>query len=326
MANEEIDLSAPKAETLDTRLIAPAAASTLKIDPNLSDEQVLDQLLAMPQEQLLPWEEVELPSMGLYYGWTSGVVRVRPWGLGADKALSNQRLATEGKIVDKIIADHTQFVGGFDQEDLLVGDQIFLLYYLRGITHGAEYRFGITCPNPDCGFSDTHPFDLQRLVSTVVKADPGLGAEPFQITLPMLSKATGRACTVGVRFLRVRDIHTLNANRHTLARAVGASDVRLRKERRLQQQRGTSDDILNDNVDLLVVEFMGSRDRYKIKEVVKKLHQTDVAVIRRWLNEHQPGMDTSVIVKCKECGTEFPALLPITEEFFLPENPGAVRA
>jgi hypothetical protein len=78
------------------------------------------------------------------------------------------------------------------------------------------------------------------------------------------------------------------------------------------------DETLEDNLNMLIVEAMGSTDKAKIRELIGRLHASDTATIREFLKDNSPGIDTSIVVNCSACGQEMRMELPITESFFRP--------
>lgn len=294
-----------------------------KLDPigkvgasGASDAEVFDVVASAPQEQLLPWEEAELPSRGLYYNWTSGVIRVRPWGANVDRILANQRMVQNGQALTTIFNVCCRFPDGFDVEDLIVGDQVFLLYYLRGITHGENYEFTVQCPDNDCKQHGIYNVNLTELSNNITWADPNLGEEPFRVVLPYLSERTGREFYVNVRFLRVSDVHDIR-NTQSIGRRISGDNVRF-KNQMYHQPTGmeSADDTFLKNIERLVVSSMGVDDRFKIRHLIGNLHSSDLATIRDWLTNHTPGVDPSVEITCNSCANAFKVMLPITESFF----------
>ena len=292
-----------------------------------SNSDILDIITHASQEQLIPWEEASLPSKGIYYGWPTGVVEVRPWGANVDKIMATQRLAQSGQSIDYMIKECCRFPDGFDSADLLVGDQIFLLYYLRAATHGNIYEFIATCPS--CEEKTSHIVDLNELSSTITWAETSLGEEPFKITLPYYTRQFGREIYASVRFLRVKDTHLISRNKKARElMAGGRVQVQPRErrgrglppQRQMQPQNIAIDDTLTKNLEALIVDAMGVTDRFKIKSFVEKMHSSDIAVIRDWLADNSPGIETNVKLACKGCGEEYLAALPITPSFFRPQE------
>lgn len=307
--------------------------SAKHIEPAQSGS-VLETILSTPQEKLIPWEMVELPSKGLYYGWDTGNIQVRAFSASLQRAMANQRIQASGTVLDSIFADCCQFPEGFNPDELLVGDQFFLLYYLRNISFGPIYEFAVTCPNIDCRATSTHSFDMTELASTINWADPTLGNEPFRVDLPYMSKVMNQNIWVDLRFLRARDVSGNLRMKMAKKKAFGQSGgVRIggrkAEQRRRQEQRSASmrpdNDSFTDNLALSVVSVMGDDDRNKIDIFCEKLHITDVHHIREWVENNMPGIESVVVIGCSECGNEYSMQLPITPEFFRPEGRGRIR-
>lgn len=284
---------------------------------NLTNEQLLQSIIDAPTEKLIPWEDCHLPSKGIYYGWSDGVVQVRAMGQTAEKVLATQRLAQSGQSIDYLFRECCRFPEGFDPVDLLLGDRVFLLYYLRGITHGNIYEFAVTCPNEDCRAVSTHSYDLNNLAGTIKWADSSLGQEPFKIVLPYMSKVVGKELYIGVRFLRGYDANDILAKRKMNKKLQAKPGQSKPGARRFTP---TIDDSISDNLAKVIVSVMGVEDKFVIKSFVERLHAQDTAEIREWLKDHTPGIDTTVSLTCPECDTEFTVELPITENFFRPSK------
>ncbi len=307
----------------DTPKVQPqAAGQPAQPAVVLDNETVLDRSLSTPVEEVIPWEEVQLPSKGLYYNWTSGIIQVRAWNIKVDQIFATSRLAQSGQSVDYVIRNCCRFPGGFDPQELLVGDQIFLLYYLRGITYGDLYEFASACPA--CGATNMHSVAWSELAKTVQWANEILGSEPFRIDLPYLSERMGTNVWVSLRFMRVKDSQVI-ARKQKAQNRVGKGSAARVRQRNLQKLAGTQqtgetdvqiDDTLTENLEQLVVDVMGVSDIFKIQGFMERLHSRDSAAIRDWLTQHTPGIDTVVEMTCADCNNEYKAMLPITESFF----------
>lgn len=309
------------------------------ITPTMGDEDVFDAVLGA-SDKLIPWEEVTLPSKGLYYNWTSGVINVRAWGMQTDKILATQRMAQTGQSIDYVLRHCCKFPDGFDPINLLVGDQIFLLYYLRGITHGNMYEFIAKSPETDIPHS--YVMNLNDLAETIQYADASLGQEPFELTLPYLSKRVGRAFKINIRMLRVKDSQSITRAKKAVNKTF-THGVKVKNKRKMKTtnwrpgmpvnkgQKGTGvpatartpieiDDTLSKNLEHLIVSVMGVTDRSKIRQLVNQMHASDTAYIREWLADNTPGIETTVELTDPETGEAFSVMLPITEGFFRPQN------
>lgn len=302
------------------KLVVPDSDAEKKLIVPDSDAEVLDFILAKDEDELLPWEDVQLPSEGLYYDGKipDGYISVRPMGIAAEKILATARLAQSGKSLDWLFRKCVRFSNEFDPLDLLAGDRIFLLYYLRGITHGNMYEFAATCPNVDCGVTNTHPYDLNDLIRTKIKPNRDIGEEPFKVILPHLSEVAGREVWVKIRLLRGYDLQDLIGGRTMRKKVQGGARTRLPREKVHTQPNESIDETLSKNLSMVITEAMGVQARQKIDALVNRMHSKDTATIREFLRENSPGIDTSIYVTCPDCGFEASMDLPITEGFFRP--------
>lgn len=295
----------------------------------LSDIDLAIKIANAGRTQLIPWESCSLPTDGYYYGWTNGNIKVRAMGQQAEKWLTTVRYAETGENIDMVFRECVKFPDPeFQPTDLLAGDRIFLLYYIRGITHGNIYEFGIKCANPDCAKWSNQRYDLNNLVGTIKRVNKDLGYEPFKITLPYLSQAYGRDVWVEVRFLRGSDLNNMAALRLAKKKQdqfLANSSVKSGRPGRVDDKPNnkimTADDAISENLEMIILSFLGNQDRALIKKIVSDMHSMDTAAIREWLEVNTPGIDTVVTVTCPNCGTEFPTQLPITETFFRPAKP-----
>lgn len=300
---------------------------------SLTPQALLNEYLSQSEDEIRPWEQVMLPSKGVYYEGKipGGYVEVRPWGLKAEKIMTTQRLVRTGEALDYIFQYHVRLPGGFDDHlNLLSDDRVFLLYYLRGISHGPEYEFMINCP--ECDKLGEHEYDMRELWETVQYPNLDIGDEPFKLVLPMATeqlrkKHSGQEFWIKLRFLRGQDtVDFLDAR---LKGRGGKARARNRTKKNRKQvldevkKRGeTLDETLERNINRVIVEVMGSTNRDKIGQFVETLHSHDISAIMDFLKENSPGVDTSIETECPQpkCGITFIVGLPITETFFRPKR------
>lgn len=300
-------------------------------------QDLLNDYLSQGEDEIRPWEQVMLPSKGAYYQGKvpGGFVQVRPWGLQAEKTMTTQRLVRTGEALDYIFQHHVKLPDDLDHIDLLSDDRVFLLYYLRGISHGPEYEFMIKCP--ECDKMGEHEYDMRELWETVRYPNMEIGDEPFKVVLPIATeqlqkKHADAEFWIKVRFLRGQDsVDFLNArpkvqggkararNRSKQNRQQALDDVKQREE--------TLDETLENNINRVITEVMGVTNRSKIRQFVETLHSHDIAIIMDFLKENSPGVDTSIETECPQpkCGITFVVGLPITETFFRPKRSRRTR-
>lgn len=309
---EEIDLNSqgPTSGQLETDI--NVKIPQLNVASNLTSQQVLDAILDAPEDVIMPWEDCLIPSKGIYYNWDTDKVKVKPLTLKAEKIMATQRLAASNQTIDYLFKHFVQFpVANFDPKDLLVGDRMFIFYYLRGITYGNLYEFVVQCPDESCVDNSgnitkfTHTYDLNRLAQTIRYPNPSIGTEPFRIVLPHISKIAGRDVYVGLRFLRGYDTIT--------------------SKNKLKRDRSEFENAATDMIAKSIIHVMDSPDPFKIDKFINRIHDSDFACIREFLKDNTPGMDATAKIECPKCGTEFSIELPITESFFRSQKAGRIR-
>ncbi len=329
---QEIGLSVTKPPKIQKQQEPVQEGESLKdLVKGITDpEELIRFINSRPTEDFLPWEKIPLPSMGLFYDGRvpEGIVEVRPMGLVTDKILATSRLAQSGQSIDYIFKHCVRFSdSSFDPLDLLVGDRMFLLFYLRGITHGNNYEFSITCTNEACKRQSNHVFDLNKLAGTI--KSPKYNREPIKILLPHLTKELNRDLWVEMRLMRGRDLQIMMRNQKikgTLiaGQAKSMAEVESEEKGPVADNEIILDSTIEDHLNMLIVSVNGVTDRALINGFVRKMHAADTATIRETLRDAQPGVDTRIAIMCPECKTDLQLDLPITESFFRPtESRGA---
>lgn len=286
-------------------------------------DDVISMLLNKSADEILPWEDCILPSQGCYYNGKvpDGKVQVKPMGITADKIFATTRLAQTGQSIEYIYKNHVRFPDeSFTPEQLLTGDRVYLLFYLRAITHGNMYEFMVKCNNDSCGISSTYEHDLNEIEAN--KRGPKHAEEPVRVVLPYLSKVAGKEVWADCRFLRGHDLQTIATRQQFDKRAVG-------NRARGVNSRSANVDVMLDrsieeNLHMAIVSINGNTDRHIISELIKKMSQQDTQKIRAFLNDDAPGIDTEIVITCPACENEMRIELPITETFFRPKDSGGV--
>lgn len=302
-----------------------------RIQQQQADKSVdlLDKLVGHVQNSYISWEKVQLPSKGYYYGdkMPDGWLEVKPMGVDVDKMLTNQRLVANGELLNKVIEVCTKLPDGFNIREMLAGDFNFLLYHLRGITHGPDYEFVASCPS--CKTKNTFTFDLNILSETINWANNDYLEEPFEVKLPVLSGSFGSDVCALVRMIRVDDIMKMaRPGEDKVFDPIrrGSASIRNKNKTVIRNQQQNLEKIYEDNMRSQIIAFMidGQKfnDKTKINTIISKMHQRDAATISSFLEDVSPGIDTTLSVVCvnEDCKNEFNVNLPFNDNFFRPNN------
>jgi hypothetical protein len=295
-----------------------------ELNPTSSPADIISFLANKTTDELIPWEEVQLPSLGIYYNGLipDGKVQVRPMTIYTEKILATARLAQTNQSIDYVYKNCVKFPSTFDPLDLLNGDRMFLLFYIRGVTYGNDYEFMITCTNDACKQQSTHEYDLNMLASTI--RAPKHPTEPIKIALPYSSEITKREVWVEIRFLRGRDMQVINQRRSIRDKAIGAPVRNAKSGMSSPVESVALDDAIEANLNLVAVSANGLKDRNILSQFISKLHGIDTAAIRKCLNDEAPGIDMDIVVTCPHCQNEMRMPLPFTDSFFRPTHRGGM--
>lgn len=258
------------------------------------------------------FEEVVLPSLGLYYGenkWSpvpipEGKLKIRAWTVEEEKIMNTQRYLRTNKAIDMVFDRCCQFPDGFKADDLLIGDRAYLLFAFRGVSYGNNYTFSLECTNEDCKMTSPHDYDLNIISNQVTWADKEKAkSEPIMVRLPDASEKVDQDFYVGFRFQRHKDIKSMD----------------LRKKSRNYGTRGKDsgpDDTIVQELLQTVVQVDGIEDPGTIAGVINSLSVKDISYLRAKITDLTPGVVPQASVECPHCGNNMEVDLPITESFF----------
>jgi hypothetical protein len=274
----------------------------------------------------IPWEKIKLPSEGVYYGdkLPGGLLEVRPMGVAVEKMMSNQRLIQSGEFLNKIIELCTKMPEDLSVRELIAGDFNFLVYYIRGITHGTQYEFVHECIH--CGSKNMHEFDLNELHETVKGPDSRYPEEPMLVRLDHISDTFNKDVFACVRLIRVDDIMKMSRSDHEIFDPVKQSRAQIKKKSNKTKVKSIStEDIYNNSMKLQVIGFEIDGQRFTDSRrmlILDKMHQGDIAILRNFIESISPGIDTQINVVCQneECEKEALVSLPWSESFFRPNK------
>lgn len=207
------------------------------------------------------------------------------------------RLGTTGrffKIMSGIIDACVVEPENFSSYDLCLQDFIHLMYKLRTVTYGHDYKPTIRCPHCKNIIQPTIDLDELKCVGLDKKY-----IEPYNIgELPF------KGDSIGLRILTARDVDEISRRADAIKKnfpdALGDQSYAIRLAMMISTVNGEKMDIdsLEDYVDGLM-----ARDSNYITQKYDKI---------------KFGLDTLCSVECSHCGKTVDFALPIDNEFFRP--------
>jgi len=236
-------------------------------------QQTLDSIL-----ENLPIEvetEVSLPSKCKFYSLPdpASPVSIRPMTFEDEKSIATINRSDKINPINYLLG---KCVINLNVNELLLMDKLYLLYKIREVSYGPEYKASITCPK--CLSDSEIKIDISKLLLHEVPDDL---TNPRTINLPILKK------DVTLQFPRLRDEKYLNILEH----------------KNIQLWRFV------ENID-------GYTDKQIISKVIEKLPLKDMHLLLSEITKPEYGLDSKINFICGDCESETVVDIPIGENFF----------
>lgn len=236
-----------------------------------------------------------LPSNGALYRDSNIPVEIT---LRAMNALDEKRrLSSTGmQVIPDLINSCIVKPENIDASELKLFDLQYLMYKLRIITYGNDYKVNLTCPH--CGERSEYTINLDNIPVKTLDED---FTEPFELDpLPISGDVIG--CKI-----------------------LSASDY-IKIEREAKRIRSKNPDYVGDPEFILAYQYkivtINGEDvpPYKIQPYVENLHARDMRFFDSKYNAivDNLGMDLDMVEECNHCGRDIEFNLPVTDEFFRP--------
>ena len=243
-------------------------------------------------------ELIPLPSGGrLYSNVTTdedilkGFIRMFPMGMKEEEILSTPRFLRTGSAT-RAILDRT-IASDFRAKDLLLFDSNFLMFYLRKISYGDEYKFEIKCANNVCEKTFEHTVNITELTFEELPDDV---KEPIEINLP-------------------RSKYTVMVS---LPRLFNSEEIVARESNRKKSTTDTEKRLL-DNLLITTLEILDDKKNpvpeKDWEEFYEALPGMDTAELRS-KTTFSTGVDNLKGVACPYCETDYSGSIPMGPEFF----------
>tara|TARA_R100000908_G_C3744014_1_gene139829 strand:+ start:687 stop:1463 length:777 start_codon:yes stop_codon:yes gene_type:complete len=247
---------------------------------------------SMPDELRVPYDVLELPSQGLLYPNKKSSVKVEYLTAMDETILTSPNLSQNGKFLT-VLLDRKVKDLGFPTEDLLEGDRLAILIWLRATGYGEMYNQQVfDSKSTDFVDAEINLNDLKQKKLTLTPDENG----EFEFRLP------NKGLLVKFKFTTGKDEESIDTIDEDRQKRYG-SEVSERVMIKLEQQ---------------VTEIEGERDPLKISNILKRLPILDARHLRKFISENEPGMNLSVKASIPG-GESVDTFLRFTRDFFWPE-------
>jgi hypothetical protein len=244
----------------------------------------------VPDEYKVPFDVIELPSQGLLYKNKKSSVKVEYLTAFDENILTSPNLLNNGKVLDVLIERKVKDLG-FEPKELLGGDRLAILLYLRTTGLGNEYHQMVF--NKD-GDMVEGIVDLTTLKTKKLEVKPDEKGE-FDFVLPSSNKK------IKFRLLTNKDDDEISElDKKSLEKNKGISTTStLRLERS-------------------IMEIDGERDKMKISHTIKMLNLIDIRKFNKYVTEIEPGIDFNTTARTQG-GESVNCFLRMGRNFWYPE-------
>jgi hypothetical protein len=244
-------------------------------------------------------EMIPLPSKGRLYSSVTddkdilnGYIKMYPMTVKEEEILSTSRFLKAG-IATRMVLDNC-IASNIDAKDILLFDSNFLLFYLRSMSYGDEYKFKIKCTNSGCEREFEHKVEISKLEFEELPDDVN---EPITVTLPK--------CGYTVSFVLPRLAH---------------SEEIYAKNKKRKKSTTDADQSMVDNLVVTSVKITAP-DGTEVpmgdwEEFYEALIGLDRATLKEASN-YSTGVDELKGVACPYCGEEISGgSIPVWIDFF----------
>lgn len=247
----------------------------------------------IPEEFRTPYDIVELPSQGLLYKNKNSKVKVEYLTAMDENILSSPNLSNDPDEMLSVLFKRKLKDLDMDVDDMLIGDRLSLLIFLRVTGLGEKYKQIVYDPNSNDFVEGEIDLSTLKQKKLVIKPDE---KGEFDFILPQSNRK------VKFRFLTAKDDKEI--------------------ERLDSEQMKRSVDRISNKVTLrlekTITEIDGERDKIKISNIIKKLPLIDSRSIRKYIEDNEPGIDFNTTARIQG-GESVSTFLRLGKNFLWPE-------
>lgn len=241
-------------------------------------------------------EDLELPSLGVFYQNGKKIVKIKCLTAEEDNILFSPELIKNGKTLD-VLLDSIILDKDLRPDDMLAGDRNYVLIEARRTGFGDEYNPGVEINCEDCGGAWKPTVDLSRLNKkdlTIPPDSEGL----YSLKLPM-TKADIR-----FRLLRGSDEKRLSKIADSGQKKPGGMKVTK---------------LITEKYLLQIMEVNGNKDKLYIQKFINHMPTKDSLLFRQYTRNIEPGIDLEYLFECPYCFHENRMDVPITTKLYYPD-------
>jgi hypothetical protein len=248
----------------------------------------------------IPTQIVPLPSGGVIYPVDSVMygkneVAIKSMTAKEEDILTSRALIKKGTVITELLRSAI-LDDGFDPDIMLSGDRNAIMITLRATGYGPEYKVEVDCPA--CSNRSKQSFNLAELPIKELEISPvATGANLFETELPMTKKK------VRFKFLTGNDEREISVT-----------------QERKKKQGNLVDNMVTTRLLYQIVSIDDISDKTKIGFFVRAMPARDSLHLRKYIDNHEPGIDMKAWMDCPACYETSEVRLPLGATFFWPDS------
>ena len=252
----------------------------------------MDQNQFRDSELSIPYDVIELPSQGLLYENKQKTVKVEYLTTMDESIISSPNLLENGLFLDTLLERKIKD-SDLHPKDMLVGDRLAILVFLRSTGYGPMYPINVFDPDSKELFETE--VDLSTLKVKKLKVKPDNDGF-FDYILPTSKKK--------VRF------KLLTGGEH--------SEIDRRDESYRKKSGSNQSNKVVYTLESMVYDIDGETDKFKLSSIIHRLPIMDSRSLREYASSIEPGLDFNVTLRTPG-GASVDTFLTIGRQFFWPD-------
>jgi len=246
----------------------------------------------VPEELRTPYDIIELPSQALLYPNRKSNVKVEYLTARDESIITSPNIVANNKVVDTLLERKVKDLG-FDVTELLEGDRVAILVYLRVTGFGSDYTQLVW--NDKKSEYEEGVVDLSSLKPKKLTIKPDEDNN-FDYELPISKKK------IKFRFLNSKD----------------DQEIDIIDEQYMKRNNTEISNRIIITLERQVVSIDGETDKIKLSSILKNLKIMDSRSLRKYISDIEPGLNLDTVARTQG-GESVPTFLKFNRSFFWPE-------
>ena len=240
----------------------------------------------------VPHDVLTLPSRGLYYPTKKAQVKVAYLNASDENVLTSMNLMENGEMFN-ILLDRKVLERDLRPSQMLDGDRVAILFFLRATGYGAEFPLTVIDPLTKKPFEWI--VDLSKIAVKEDLLEPDERGE-----MPFFLPHSNKNCKF--KFLSGGENNQIIKND---------------EDRMAKLGQNAFSEIVTARLTAQIQEIDGIRDKGEIAKFVRAMSVKDSSVLRKYITDKEPGLDLKTEVVAPS-GARFHTGITISSQFFWP--------